>query len=374
MKIALLTMNAGPGGVVNVVWQLARGLTARGHSVAVASDVGAEIARLREWNVPHVPIRFGRGWPGVLGQRRELKEFYRSFAPDLVHSHSRWPSMVSALAGRRPDISTVHIDRLTAHGSVFDRGPVRRALSVWGRVVTTLDEPARRMMMEDHGLGPDDVCVVPNGIDPARFAPATPDQRARARRALDLADDDRVAVFVGSMVEWKGPDRVVSALAHARSRGVAGAKAILCGDGPMLPEVRAQAERLGVTSACRFLGWTDPRDAYAASDLLVLPSRSEGFGLVCVEGMLCGLPVLRTRCGGCDLQILEGQTGWAVEPSDDRALYEKFLGAVRDLESTRRCGEAARSHALANFTEEKFLDAMTRVYDSVRPGKAVANA
>jgi glycosyltransferase involved in cell wall biosynthesis len=176
------------------------------------------------------------------------------------------------------------------------------------------------------------------------------------------------------MVDWKQPDRAVAALAHARGQGAGGAKLLLCGEGPFLPEVRALAARLGVEGDCRFLGWTDPREAYHASDFLILTSRSEGFGLVCVEGMLCGLPVLRTRAGGCDLQILEGKTGWAVEVGDDAALFEKFLGAVRDSEGTKRCGLAARDHALANFTEEKFLDAMIRVYESVVPGTAGANA
>lgn len=373
MKIALLTVNAGPGGVVNVVWQLARGLTARGHSVAVASDGGIELSRLQEWRIPHHPIPFYGGWRGVLRQRRAMKEFLRSFGPDVIHSHSRWPSMVSALSGRPPEVSTLHLDRLTAHGSVFDRGFVRRTLSVWGRKVTALDESARQMLIRDLGLNPERICIIPNGIDPRGFEPASAEARSRARRKFGLEEGDRIAVFVGSMVDWKQPDRAVAALAHARGQGAVGAKLILCGEGPFLPEVRALAARLGVEGDCRFLGWADPREAYLASDFLILASRSEGFGLVCVEAMLSGLPVLRTRAGGSDLQIVEGRTGWAVDVGDDPALFEKFLRAVRDPEGTKRCGEAARAHALANFTEEKFLDAMTRVYESVLPGKAAAN-
>jgi glycosyltransferase involved in cell wall biosynthesis len=370
VKIALLTVNAGPGGVVNVVWQLARGLTARGHSVEVASDEGAELERLRDWKIPHRHVSFGRGWRGLLQQRREMRDFLRSFAPDLVHSHSRLPSLVASLAGRAPDVSTLHTDQLTSHGSVLDRGLVRRALSVWGRTVTTLDESARSMLLRELGLSPERVQVVPNGVDPRKFDPPSAEARARARRKLELGDEDRVAVFVGSMVDLKQPDRAVAALARAREKGLTAARLILVGDGPLFAEVRALAARLGVDGDCRFLGWSDPRDAYQAADFLILPSRSEGFGLVCVEAMLCGLPVLRTRLGGSDRQIVEGKTGWAVDVGNDDALFAKFLEAVRDPDLTRRCGEAARAHALATLTEEIFLDSMERVYGSLRPATA----
>jgi glycosyltransferase involved in cell wall biosynthesis len=300
-----------------------------------------------------------------LVQRRAMREFLRSFEPDLVHSHSRWPSVVAYASGRRPDVSTLHLDRLTSHGSMFDRGFVRRSLSVWGRAVTTLDGSARQKLIDEFGLSGDRVHVVPNGIDPMRYHVPSPEERSQARRRFQLADSDRVAVFVAQMVDWKQPDAAVRALAHARNCGATGAKLILCGEGPFLGEVRSLAASLGVEGDCRFLGWTDPREAYQASDFLVLPSRSEGFALVCVEGMLSGLPVLRTRCGGCDLQIIEDETGWAVDVGDEAALFEKFLGAVRDPERTRRCGAAARAHAMTNFTEDKFLEAMTRVYTSL---------
>jgi len=212
--------------------------------------------------------------------------------------------------------------------------------------------------------------VVPNGVDPRKFDPPSAEGRARARRKLELAEEDRVAVFVGSMVDLKQPDRAVAALAHAHGKGMTSARLILVGDGPMFADVRALAARLGVDRDCRFLGWADPRDAYQAADLLILPSRSEGFGLVCVEAMICGLPVLRTRLGGSDRQIVEGKTGWTVDVGNDDALFAKFLEAVRDPELTRRCGDAARAHALATLTEDIFLDSMERVYGSLRPANA----
>jgi len=362
VKIALLTVNAGAGGVVNVVWQLARGLASRGHSMTVVSDGGGEIPRLREWGVDHVLIPFNRGWRDLLPARRALKRFLRESAPDIVHSHSRWPSMVSSAGGRRPDVSTLHLDRLTSHGSMFDRGLLRRLLSVWGHWVTTLDEATRVKLIRDFGLAPVRVRVVPNGVNSAEYAVPSEEERAQARRALGVEKPGAVAAYVGSMVDWKGPDRAVRALAQARRDGAVDATLLLCGDGPYFQNVKSLAAELNVEADCRFLGWRNPKQVYHAADFLVLPSRSEGFGLVCVEAMLSGLPVLRTRAGGCDLQIIEGRTGWAVDVDDDAELARKFLAAARDREGTRSCGARAREHALGNFTEERFLDAMATLY------------
>lgn len=363
MRVALLTVNAGKGGVVDVVWRLARRLRERGHDVMVVCDHGSEEKRLAPLGVRRAQARFDRGPKTFLRARRELAAALRDFRPDIVHSHSRWPSMVCLATGRRPDVSTLHADQLTSHGGALDRGPLRRLLSVWGRRAVTLDERARRMLIEEFGLTPERVVVVPNSVETGRFEATTPAARAAARVELGVGADDRVAAFVGQLIESKRAEWCLEGLQAAVERGVDSARLIVTGDGPQLGALRERAESMGLAERCVFTGWADPRAAYAASDFLALPSAAEGFGLVCVESMLCERPVLRTRRGGCDQQIVEGETGWSVETEDKTGFIEKFADALADREMTGRCGAAARRHALAHFSEERYVERMESIYE-----------
>lgn len=370
MRVALVTVGAGKGGVFNVVHQLALGLRERGHEPLIIADRGDQMEKLRQERLEHALAPLAGSFRTVSSARAAVRAALRRFRPDVVHSHSRWPSMVCLLAGRRPDVSTLHMDTLTAHATSLDRGPARRLLSVWGRVAVALDERSRQMLIRESGLAPERVVVIPNGVDPVRYAPPTPAQRAEARRRFGLGPDDPVAVFVGSMVHQKNPQLAVRALRAAVDAVRARPRMILVGGGDQLEPTKAEAERLGVADRCVFPGWVDPTDAYHAGDMLLLPSRFEGFGLVCVEAMLCGMPVVRTRRGGCDLQIVEGVTGWSAEVEDEAGLCNLVARALADPAQLASMGERARLHALDRFTQDMFLDRTIELYERVaRPAR-----
>lgn len=362
MRIALLTVNAGKGGVVDVVWRLAFGLIERGHDVLIACDHGSEEHRIAGLGARHALVRFDKGPKTFPRARRELSRALRSFRPDVIHSHSRWPSMVCIATGRRPDVSTLHSDQLTAHGGRFDRGPVRRFLSVWGKRVVTLDESARQMLIREFGLAPERIVVAPNSVQTERFNPPTPEERAAHRASLGIGGDDRAAAFVGQLIADKQADWCIRGLRAALDRGVANARLIVTGDGPCQEDLTRLAASEGVSDRCVFTGWRDPRAVYSAADFLALPSRREGFGLVCVEAMLNQRPVLRTRRGGCDQQIIENKTGWSVDPDDEGGFIEKFVEALADPERTASCGPAARRHAIEQFSEHRFVERMLAIY------------
>lgn len=357
MKVLLLTIGAGRGGVVNVVWQLAMGLRRYGYETAVACDAGSELGRLEAGGIPYYPIDFKQPKRTVFGQARQLRRILAEVRPDIVHSHSRWPSLVARLAGRTIDVSTLHADRLTRHASRFDFGPARTITANWGTIVTTLDQHAREMLCARFGLDAARVVVVPNGIDDSRFGPPSEEQRNEARKKLGIDDESKTLLFVGALTEVKRPLLAIRALVGLPTT----VKLLLVGDGPQRSECEQMAEQLHVSHRCRFAGWEeDPRPYYASCDLLVLPSRSEGFGLVCVEAMLCGVPVLRTRTGGWREQIIEGETGWAVPVEDEDGFCRAAAHAVQcDL---RTMGQRAMEHARREFTEEVFLQRMCDVY------------
>ena len=364
MKVCLLTMNAGKGGVVNVVWRLAELLRDGGHEVVVACDEGSDLPRLGAMGpgVRHVMVPFRGQAKSLLASRGALRRLYREWRPDVVHSHSRWPSMVSIAAGRRPGVSTLHMDTLTSHGSRLDSGVLRRVLSGWGKTVTTLDGGAREMLIETFGLAPERVVVVPNGIDPARFDVPDAAGKAAAREAVGVPAGARLALFVGALNDRKRPVWAVEAVAAARTRGVAGAELAVLGEGPEMAACRDRAAALRVAEAVRMEGHTDPRPWYRAADVLVLPSSQEGFPLVCVEAMLCGLPLVRTRSGGASEQIEDGRNGYVVDTDDRPGFIERTAEVLADAERAAAMGGASRELALAEFTEERLMERLMGIY------------
>ena len=160
----------------------------------------------------------------------------------------------------------------------------------------------------------------------------------------------------------KRPEQCIDSLAFAVSSGIDSAKLLLVGDGVRRSATEQRARDLGVYRRCVFTGWIDPIPAYHAADFLLLPSEVEGFALVAVEAMLSGLPVIRTRCGGCEEQIVEGETGWSCEVGDDRAFCDLVATAMVDPRALGRMGELARRRALERFTEQRFVEAMFALY------------
>jgi len=365
MRVALITESARSGGVTNVVFDLAVGLREGGHEVMVASSGGPELHKLSAAGARHflAPLE-DRGIRGIIRSRRKLAGAFKEFKPDIVHTQNRYLSLLSTSTGRIPDVTTHHLDRfMTPYW--FDHGLLRRLISVWGRRVITLDETARQMVVKEFNLPPERVIVVPNGVDAKKYQLPTREERDGARRRFGLSDADRVAVYVGQFESWKRPDLCVKSLAYAVEHGADSARLLMVGDGKLLPPVKALSRQLSVEDRCVFTGWSDPLAAYHAGDFLVLPSEAEGWSLACVEAMLCGLPVLRTRRGGWREQIIEGKTGWSVEVGQDEELFKKFTRALASRDIMRECGLSAREHALKNFTLDVFVGNMLAVYEKI---------
>jgi glycosyltransferase involved in cell wall biosynthesis len=141
----------------------------------------------------------------------------------------------------------------------------------------------------------------PHCVDTDRFAgSATPQARMELRSRLGIRNDEKVALFAGKLVPFKRPVDVVEAVAQVMQKGVP-ARLLVAGSGPMEADVRARAQALGVT--IDFLGFqnqTEMPSAYAAADLMVLPSTGrETWGLVCNEALACGTPIVVSDQVGC---------------------------------------------------------------------------
>jgi glycosyltransferase involved in cell wall biosynthesis len=193
--------------------------------------------------------------------------------------------------------------------------------------------------------------VIPNGVDAERFNPQVTPDIIRARHNLGSS---KVVLFVGALTKWhtyKGLDVLLNAFKIAsRQRDL---RLVIVGGGPLEIKYRALSHQLGVDSRVTFAGAVDGEllpKYYAACDLAVLPSTnsSEGFGLVLLEAMATGKPVIGSRIGGVPDVIRDGEDGLLVEPNDTKGLARAIALLEQNDEMRMRMGANGRRFAVEN--------------------------
>lgn len=349
------------GGAETHVRALARHQAKRGHDVTVVTSQPVHRAapveeRLEGYRVLRLPVRRFKGdylfppWLTMAGATDALA----ADPPDLFHAHSyRFHTLEAAAeASRRTGRPFV----VTAHGFY----PPENALVAWSRrrydaarggpalraasrcVAVTGHEVAH---YEALGVPRDRIDVVPNGIDRDALEPGD-GEGFRKRHGLE----GPLVVFLARLAHDKG----VADLARA-ARGLDATVAI-CGRD-------AGAGRAAMRQAppnVRFLGPVpDPRDAYAAADVFCLPSHYEAFGLVLIEAMAQGTPVVATTAGG--MPEVVGDAGVLAPPRDPSALREALRDLLADAPGREAMGERARTRA-GSFLWEDVVARLEETY------------
>jgi rhamnosyl/mannosyltransferase len=274
----------------------------------------------------------------------------RTVRSDIVHLHLPNPAALIAyvMSGRRgPLVLTWHSDIIR-----------QKLLS---RVLTPLHRWFVRNATECIATSPDYIesspilldsrphCrVIPYGITPERFA-----EPREAVGELRRRFGPRIVLAVGRLIYYKGFEYLMSAMAHIS------AKLILIGDGPLRPLLERSAGELGVRERVFFLGEIDNSKLapyYHAADVFALPSveRTEAFGIVQLEAMACGKPIVNTRLAtGVPFVSIDGLTGITVPPRDPVSLAQAITRLLDDADLRARYGAAAIRRVRSQFTAER---------------------
>ncbi|MCP4309292.1 MAG: glycosyltransferase family 4 protein [bacterium] len=208
----------------------------------------------------------------------------------------------------------------------------------------------------------------PHCVDNRRFASgATPAARLALRSRLGVAPDDHAILFAGKLVSLKRPLDVVDAAAQLRADGLC-AHMIVAGSGPMEEELRARAAAAGVPlHLLGFRNQTEMPSVYAASDVLVLPSGNETWGLVCNEALACGRPIVVSDSVGAAPDLLtDGAVGRMFPVADISAFADAIgetLGAPPAIEAIQR---TSNDHSLAKAADG-MIDALKWLRNGGRP-------
>ena len=368
MRVAHVTATFPPyyGGTGNVCYHNARVLAERGHDVHVYTAA---------WpGVPDDP-------PGVtvhrlkpllrLGNAPLLPQLLRLRGFDLVHLHYPFytGAEMVALSGL-PYVVTYHQDvripgllgRMTSiHDSTVGDRLLRRATRL---CPTSLDyfQQSRFACLLERGDG--QVVELPNGVDDGRFQPGPIDVAERARRQLPR--DGFVVVFVGGMDRahfFKGVPLLLRALTSLPD-----VSALMVGDGDLRSDFVELAAELGIADQVRFTGRVPDRHLpaiYRAGDVTILPSwtAGEAFGLVLIEAMACGRPVIASDLPGVRTVVSDGEDGLLVPPGDETALAAA-IRSMAALPPERRLamGMAGRSKVEARYSWERIGDRLEALY------------
>ena len=416
MRVAMLSYHTCPlatlggkdtGGMNVYVRDLTRELGRKGIGVDV-------FTRSQDEHVPHVLHHLGYGnrvvhvpaGPETPLSRHDLANYLDEFTDgikdfaeskkieyDLIHCHY-WLSGLAGLTLRetwnQPLIQMFHTlaimkDRV-ARSEEEETSDLRleaeaRLLQSADRVVAATPAEVAQIQWlyrEDTSR----VVVIPPGVDTSRFYPISDDE---AKEYIGVPCHDRMLLFVGRIEPLKGIDTLIEAVGILHKEGVLDRHpfclAVIGGDTQSYREqmsaemerLHAMRESLGILDLITFLGKRDQDTLpyyYSAAEAVVVPSHYESFGLVALEAMACGTPVVASETGGLAFLVRDGETGFHVPTADPDALAEKLRLIIQDDELRAQLGEQAVEYA-QSYTWSMVVEQVIDLYRSML-GKKLA--
>ncbi len=395
LRIAMLSVHSSPlgelgtkdtGGMSVYVRELAQELGNRGHLVDIYTRLSnaADTQRVELCeNVRLIHLKAGNNgdmnklalYPYLPDFFRELERFrtYESLDYDLVHSNYWLSGRVGKWAHERwevPHLFMFHTVGAVKNSTVgAEKEPELRTATEQhlahncNRILVATHRE-RDHLMQHYGASSATIGVVPCGVNLDLFRPW---DKARAREQLGFAEDESIVLFVGRFAPLKGIDRLLEAVArllnHQRLRLV-----IVGGDGHHTPEsqnLQRLSWKLGIQDSVTFVGRIEQDNLppyYNAADVLVVPSYYESFGLVALESLASGTPVVATKVGAMESILRQGETGHLVTNGSPRLLangIEAFISNSNGLSA-----EAIRASVL-QFSWANVASAMLEEYTAI---------
>jgi glycosyltransferase involved in cell wall biosynthesis len=369
LRILHVVANRWWTGSADPALDLARALKERGHAVwfaCVRGDVLEAHVRAAGINLIETLSLERTARPWRLGiQVRGLRRVLRDLAVDVVHAHQTHDHWMAAL-GRTGTVA--RLVRTVHHRRAAHAGPaVRWLLGRTDALIAVNESIAERL----RAAGPPAarVSVIPGAVDVGRFAPDADGRPVRMELGLG---DAPVVGCVARMVPGRGHDVLLRATARLRER-LPDVRLVLVGRGEHRPVVEALVRELGLESTVVFAGYrgADLPAVLAALDCVVLLGvGSEESCRAVLEAMAVGRPVVAAPVGAVPEIVVDGETGWLVEPAPEPVAV-RLEAALRDRGGARHVGEAGRRRVEALFTPSRRAALVEAVYARVLAKEAL---
>ena len=355
LKIAMLSVHSSPvgelgakdtGGMSVYVRELARQLGNRGHLVDIYTRLnGSEQKRITQLydNVRLIHLHAGdNDQMNKLALYAHLDEFFKeleefrnrnSLDYDLIHSHYWLSGRVGNWAQEHwevPHVFMFHTVGAVKNSTAGSEKEPKLRTTIEKHLTRKCDrflvatDRERDHLVQHYGACPETIGVVPCGVNLDLFRPL---DKAAARQQLGFAQDESIVLYVGRFAPVKGIDKLMEAIAHLQHHRQL-RLVVVGGDGEGAPEYksfRRLARKLSIQDSVTFTGRIEQDGLppyYSAADVLAVPSHYESFGLVALESLASGTPVVATKVGAMENVLREGETGHVVSNGSSRSFAD----------------------------------------------------
>jgi N-acetyl-alpha-D-glucosaminyl L-malate synthase BshA len=360
------------GGSGVVATELGMELARRGHEVHFISY--ALPFRLKEFQenvvfheVQMIAYPLFQYPPYTLALAAKLAEVADETQLDVLHAHYAIPHAVCAYLARQVLRSTNLKIVTTLHGTditLVGSDPSFHALTRFGIEqsdgVTAVSRYLREKTLEVFEVERP-IEVIPNFVDTARFAPRL---ESSCRKEQFVKKGERLLLHISNFRASKCVPDVVRVFAAVRRE--VPSRLLLVGDGPDRVPSREVADELGVTKWIRWLGQLDAvEEVIGCSDLFLLPSRNESFGLAALEAMSAGVPVIASNAEGLPELVRNGETGYLLQVGDVEGMARRSIEIFSDAKKHASMAENARSVAIEDYDVGKIIPLYEEFYGRV---------
>ena len=340
------------GGVERIIYECARYLSGRGHEVTVYANEYEQNGATFEYRKVPVkaalkflePTAYFRESTRMLGRERyDALGTFGCVCPEggvywAQSVHAAWLDKAKAFRGAwsaarwKQRLNPAHPVLLRLEERHFRKGGYRKIIA--------LTEDVKADLKHYYGVPGEDVVVIPNGYAPDEFnAARAAAERDEARREYGFTERERVIVFIANELERKGFPALLRAV---ESLGDPNIRLLVAGR--IAPEKHALVKYVGATG--------NVARCYAAADVFALPTQYEAWGLVIVEAMACGLPVLTSRLAGAAVTVREGATGRLLDDPRDVAA---IAAGLRPLLEGAHAGREEIAASVGAYTWDRVL-------------------
>ncbi len=367
MKICLLTSTFLPkvGGAEEVVYSIGKHLALKGHEPIVITQIPRKLS-YNDSGYQFEVIRYKRPWSfslsiGMNSIRKVLEDTHEKRKFDIIHAHMVYPTgFIGMEFARKHNIPVI----VTPHGSdIRETSRYRKRKLIWKRIIKTIEgvdgitaiSDYMKNLIEDISPNHAKIFPISNGISFSEFAQKTP-----FNPNWPIREDERYIFYIGGLKYRKGVDILIEAMRIIRDKNKCNFSLLIAGEGAEKENLKKMVKEYELSNIIKFIGVVRGEfKVYLLQNALVqvIPSRLEPMGIVALEGLAAGVPIVASNVGGLRDIIKDNETGFLVPPENPHLLAEKIIEVIANRkENIISAGQELAKSFDWSFITNKYIE------------------